>query len=388
MIVLGFPSDLNSGQATVGEGYLPDVPYTRMKILSPEYALKFNNSNNYLYKINSNNLHLDFPLTERNLIDAKIEIQNTDPFILQERIKLNNFFEGINSHSLYYGGASDSNAGGISYNTVPLPFDAIAYNMIYNNKSRLDHPNESSWFLCTGSPETKEVLGICTGRFSSGSRGETFDGYYSNLFNIHPKDNDQWIYNLITRNWLVLTHRFDYLNYPSWGDYYGKGIVLISGRSSLYYRNNRPIYYRIEKRNYTFNKNSISWTDPLSGVVGYGGGTYYPLFNTSSTRSLQVLGQDKISGDFANTSFASAGEKFLTISMQGTHVIGQTVPKSVFYYESSINRWVYSGWTTNCWTMDRFRDRIYSGFLITGLSSGEHPWTTEWPYNIGIFHLK
>lgn len=358
-----------SGLVHVGEGYYNnlsvyesidgDFNFNAMGTpFSPSAYINRNSENNITY----------FPSVIRFLSEdgERVIIQNASLFsgnIVYNSEELAFFLNDIQGYTLVGSPAitkSTFSYPGTRYpnSNIPQARDALAYNLIVKNQT-IPPLNTWRWFKASNTPIASSIFGECAGdgRLAT-PRPENYDGYYTNIYNTVPNDNEVWLYNYTTPHTSLLVPRD---GTPSQA--FGGATWLISGRPSVYKNDGREIYWLVS--GYKFDKN---WSNT----------TFFNKVKSSG----ELLDQN------SNLGLPYPNARYLDIkNIPTTNTFSAgSYPSAKFIWSGSINRWVFNLTTRICRSrgiIDGKEDRY-----ITGLNSGEYPWTTNWPNNIDLSLLN
>lgn len=339
----------------VGEGYQND--YSVFISLTPE--LQFN-AKTYPYIISNpfDSTSSFFPYTTRTISnDGYIYIAASKKYA-----HLNNFLTGIIGFRMIgsMGGASIEGSGvsSMDYHSpssrVPQARDALAYNRTKYNKE-IDEMINWRWFYTSGTPQMTGVFGACPAqtRQLTWRNNQNWDGFYTNIYNINPTDDDIWIYNYSTPATTTLVNRID-------GTVTQLGAVnwVVSGRKSVYYNDGKPIYWKVKNYKFDTNYKTAEIYNKITQSVQNGADT-------------QIIGLPAPNSNYLDLDYVEGGG--VKVGIYGNSF------KSRFLWSGNISRWVFQINTFGC------RNQILgpsTTTFITGLNSAEYPWTTTWPSGI------
>lgn len=298
-----------------------------------------------------------FPVTTRSIQSGTNFITISQSSDINK--ELNNFLSGIYGYR-HIGSAawpkSASNYPSVRFpnSDIPQARDALAYNLIKNNKV-ITPIHEWKWFKVSNAPKPTGIFGICN-NLRPVSRSGNYDGYYTDIYNMFPSSGENWFYNYTTPHISTLINSINNTVTPLGGVTW-----LISGRSSVYMKDGKPIYWQVT--GYNFDKSYQN--------------TY--LVNTST------MTQESASLSGLNLGLPPPGSKYLDIQcIHGINIQTSFASyNSRFFWSGDISRWVFNpqvrGCTTNASNVEAF---------ITGLNSTEFPWETNWPSGIFLTRLN
>ena len=333
----------SSGLVNVGEGYY-QTGFNYQTINSESQIIK----KEYAHYINRDGIV--FPPTERTLInDNFISISQN-----YNNQKLNNFLTGVIGYRLI-GTIADRYSTrdnpqivgpiiGWATSNLPQARDALAYNLIVKNKNTISPMNEWTWFEVSGAPEPNSWISQCGG---VSFRPDNWNGYYTNIYNIHPDDGDKWLYNYSTPNVIKQCTVDNGVILSCFA--YGAVTWLVSGRKSVYYNDGRPIYYKVN-------------TYPFSYFY-YKGEIYNVNINNTGIATPEII-----------NGIPYSGERYLDIQNVYNNIKDYSAR---FFWSGNISRWVFNVKARGC-----FGASTATGINVTGLNSGDFPWTTNWPSGV------
>ena len=337
-----------SGLIDLGEGYY-NTGYQYQTINSEIQLI----GREYAFYADQNNLF--FPPTVRSITS------NGDDFITisqnENGKKLNNFLSGVIGFRLVGSVASRYSTRdapqiigpiiGWATSEIPQARDALAYNLIVKNKNEIDPMSNWTWFEVSGVPNPNQLFTNCT------FRPDNWSGFYTNIYNINPSDQDKWLYNYSTPNVIkqCTVNNGVILNCFA----YGAVTWLVSGRKSVYYNDNRPIYYKVNT--YPFN------------YFYYNGEIYNTSINNTG-----IVTPENLNG------IPYSGERYLDIQNVFNNLKNYSAR---FFWSGSINRWIFNPQARGC-----FGSSTATGTYISGLNSGEYPWTTNWPSEMTLTKIN
>lgn len=343
-----------SGLVNMGESY--HINNNEYATINGEFQINAGNYPYYIFRSPTNQNYF-FPVTTRSIQSGTNFITISQSSGINK--ELNDFLSGIYGYR-HIGSAawpkSASNYPSVTFpnSDIPQARDALAYNLIKNVKP-IPPVHEWKWFKVSNSLTPTGIFGICSGPRPS-SRAGNYNGYYTNIYNMFPFSGESWLYNYTT------PHTFTTVNLINNTVTAFGGITwLISGRSSVYIKDGRPIYWQVT--GYDFDKS----------------------YHNTNLVNISTMTETSASSSNLDLGLPPSGSKYLDIQcIHGANI--QTFFASYnsrFFWSGNISRWVFNpqarGCTSNASNVQAF---------ITGLNSTEFPWETNWPSGIFLTRLN